>query len=336
MTRRHEVPNREVPTGAGRKSAALAALAMIAASTLWPNPAGAQNDQLKDIERAIEQDRSRAAELKRQAEELALEIQALRVESVALARKTQDHETDLSALEAQIPELEKQERDMLATLTARREQLGQTLAALQRIALQPSDALLLAPAAPVDTVRSGLLLRAAIPAIETRAAKLRGELDELRDLRHRIAVRRDQMSATTEAMAADRKRLDSLIVRKSEARAALTAGQEAAQKRAESLALRAKDLRELMEKVERAAEPSRNRSPATRPLARPASKPLSRKRLKAKRPKNRPTPPQTRPRPAKRRRASRRRAVRSRWPSRPISGPSRPAARAWSCRHAAK
>jgi septal ring factor EnvC (AmiA/AmiB activator) len=267
MTPQREVPNREVPRAAGRKFAVLAALAVIAAGTLWPHSAGAQNDRLKDIERAIEQDRSRAAELKRQAEKLAQEIQALRVESVALARKTQDHETDLSALEAQLPELQSQERDMLATLTARREQLGQTLAALQRIALQPSDALLLAPAAPVDTVRSGLLLRAAIPAIETRAVKLRGELDALRDLRQRIAVRRDQMSVTTQAMAEDRKRLETLIARKSEAREALTAGQEAAQKRAESLALRAKDLRELMDKVEREAAELAAREQAARDRA---------------------------------------------------------------------
>jgi septal ring factor EnvC (AmiA/AmiB activator) len=263
MTPRREAPN----PATGRKSATLAAFAVIAAGILWPYPAGAQNDQLKNIERAIEQDRSRAAELKRQAERLAEEIQALRVESIALARKTQDHETDLSALEAQLPELEEREQAMLGTLTARRQQLGQTLAALQRIALQPSDALLLAPAAPIDTVRSGLLLRAAIPAIETRAASLRAELDALRDLRQRIAVRRDQMSVTTQAMAEDRKRLESLIARKSEAREALTAGQEAAQKRAESLALRAKDLRELMDKVEREAAELAAREQAARDRA---------------------------------------------------------------------
>ena len=261
-------PRRETPFRAtGRRYAAWAALSVIAAGALWPHAAGAQNDRLKDIERAIEQARSRAAELKRQAERLAEEIQALRVESIALARKTQDHETDLSALEAQLPELEERERSMLGTLTARHEQLGQTLAALQRIALQPSDALLLAPAAPVDTVRSGLLLRAAIPAIETRAASLRAELDELRDLRQRIAVRRDQMSATTQAMAEDRKRLESLIARKREKREALTAGHEEEQKRAEALATRAKDLRELMDKVEREAAELAAREQAARDRA---------------------------------------------------------------------
>lgn len=213
--------------------------------------ARAQGQELKDIEHALRADRTRAEELQRQADALEREIQALRVDSVSVARKAQDHESRLSEVELQLAELERQEADTVADLHKRRAQLGLTLAALQRIALQPADSLLLAPGRPVDTVRSGMLLRAAIPAIESRAAALRSELGGLAILRERISTQRLELSRIGEALAAERSRLDALIQRKSETRAAATAEQEAAQARVARLATRAADLRDLMERIER-------------------------------------------------------------------------------------
>ncbi len=216
-----------------------------------PQPVAAQQNELKDIERALREDRTQAEELTRQAEKLSREIQALQVESISAARKAQDHETRLSTLETKLMDLERREAQKVEALTARRGQLGLTLAALQRIALQPSDALLLSPTPPIDTVRSGMLLRAAIPAIEERATALRAELNELAALRTQIAARRSQLSETAAALTADRGRLRALIDRKRQIRAAAAQGQKAASKRAARLAARAKDLRDLMEKVER-------------------------------------------------------------------------------------
>lgn len=245
------------------------AFALIA---MLPATAHAQQKQLKEIERALREGRTRAEELKRKAEMLAQEIHELRVESVAIARKAQDHETDMSALEAQLVDMKRQEREKVETLAARRGQLSQTLAALQRIAVQPSAALLLSPASPVDTVRSGMLLRAAIPAIEARAAALRAELDELQSLRTQIAARRSKLSETAAALAEDRRRLDALIVRKSEMRAAAAEGFKAAQKRAARLAARAQDLRDLMERVEREAAEREARKEAAKKQAAEAAR----------------------------------------------------------------
>ncbi len=231
------------------KTLVLAVFAVLSLTTI--QPAAAQQKELKDIERALRRDRAQAEELMQRAANLAREIQALQVESISAARGAQDHEARLSALEALLADLESQESAKVEALAARRGQLGFTLGALQRIALQPSDALLLSPAPPIDTVRSGMLLRAAIPAIEARAAALRAELDELAALRTQIAARRSQESETAAALAADRVRLTALIERKRELWAVLTQDQKAARERAARLAARAKDLRELMETVVR-------------------------------------------------------------------------------------
>ena len=239
----------------GRLARIAAALALVLAT----GPAAAQTaqmartDALEAVERALEADRGAAESLGREAENLKLEIQALRADSIAAARQAQEHEARLSDIETRLGELEREEGVKLADLQERRTQLTGTLAALQRIALLPADALMVAPGSMVQTLRSAMLLRVAIPAIESRAATLREELDELATLRRRIAVRRGEEATTSEALEAERARIAALIGRKSEARVATTAEQRAAQERARRLATEAKDLRDLLARIEREA-----------------------------------------------------------------------------------
>lgn len=217
-------------------------------------PAMAQEDRLKAIERQLQQDQAQAEKLHRRAEAIEAEIQVLRAASIEAARRAQDYETRLFTLEAKLGELERREADKVAGLKARRTQLRGTLAALQRIALQPTDALIVAPGSPVDTVRSAMLLRVAIPEIERRARRLRDDLDALAELRQRIALQRDDLTATNQSLDTERQRITNLIGRKLAARVATTAEQKTAQARAARLAAQAKDLRDLMARIERDAE----------------------------------------------------------------------------------
>jgi len=221
---------------------------------------GAEHNRLEAIEKALQQDRAKAEQLQRRAEALEKEIQALRTESISAARKAQDFEARLSDIESQLAALEQQEAAKVADLDARRAQMGGTLAALQRIALQPVEAMAVSPATPIDTVRSAMLLRVAIPAIEMRAATLRVELENLTVLRQEIAVQRNEMAVTGQALLDERKRLSALIERKSAARTETTAEQQAALDRSARMATEAKDLRDLLERVEREAQEQAERA----------------------------------------------------------------------------
>ncbi|MFQ6018323.1 MAG: murein hydrolase activator EnvC family protein [Kiloniellaceae bacterium] len=227
-----------------------------AAAVLWPAatlPTAAQQERLEAVERRLEADRTKAEELGRKGAALELEIEALRTDSIAAARQAQNLEAELSAIEARLAELGRKETEMVAALQARRRQLGVTLAALQRIALQPVDSLIASPGSPIDMVRSAMLLRVAVPAIKRRAEVLRGELLALDTLRGRIALQRNESTETARALDAERERLAALIRRKTAIRAATAAEQEAARARAARLTEQAKDLRELIERIERAA-----------------------------------------------------------------------------------
>lgn len=265
-------PNAATGVSPPRRGASL--LAALAAGALLAAPAAGQDAaprvkpaaELQRLEHALREDESRASELKRAAEALEQEIQALRVESIAAARKAQDLESHLNAIEARLASLEQEEREKVRALRERRRQLGRTLAALQRIAIQPSNAMLLAPGSPIDTVRSGLLLRAAIPAIETRARALRQRLEALAAVREEIGIERAALAGTAEALDEEQERLSTVIERKSALRARTTEQESAATQRAAQLAARAGTLRDLLQRIEeeaaaRAAPPP----PASKP-----------------------------------------------------------------------
>ena len=236
-------------------AAALLAVCLAPAATAQDT----ESRELEDVERALERDRSRAEALAREAEALKLEIGMLRVESISAARQAQSREDRLSELESRLATLERQEAAKRTQLRRRHQQLTGTLAALQRIALVPPDALLAAPGSPVETVRSAMLLRVAIPAIESRASVLRGELAELARLHQRIALRQHELATAAQDLETERARLGALIERKRAARAVATSEQRAAQARAMKLAAQAKDLRDLLARLERESRERRER-----------------------------------------------------------------------------
>lgn len=127
----------------------------------------AQDTQLDQVERALEKDQAEAQNLARKAAALREEIQTLRRELVAAARKAQNLEDALSTKENALARLESERTLKQSALAERHGQLTRTLGALQRIAVRPPEALIAAPGNPADTVRSALLLRVAVPAIES-------------------------------------------------------------------------------------------------------------------------------------------------------------------------
>ena len=235
----------------GRRLAAPLLVLLGLGSTLpFAPPAIAQQDKLEDVEKALEADRAQAERLKAAAAALAAEIEDLRAKSIAAAQQAQNLESEMSAAERTLEDLTAEEQAKTADLARRRAQLGRTLGALQRLALQPPEAALARSVEPVDSARAALVLRVAVPALEDKAALLRDELGELALLRTRIALERDDLAAAAAALGAERDRLAALTARKTELQATTAAEQEAAEARVARLAREARDLQELTERLE--------------------------------------------------------------------------------------
>ena len=260
------------PDGRG---AALVLAALIAFAS--PAPASEAETKLADVERALDADRERQAVLAREAEALSKEVEALRAEMIEAAEAAQDREETVSTLEEKLQALGAEEAVKAEALEAKRGQLAHFLGGLTRLALHPPEALIALPAPPADTVRSAILLRAALPPIEAAAAALRAELSETRELHADIARRRDELSGAIAALEAERDRLNGLVKRKTELRQQTEAERRKIAERVKRLASEAGNLRELIEKLA-AAEGAEKRTvaatvtgPALEPTLAPAA-----------------------------------------------------------------
>lgn len=249
--------------------------------------------RLKEVESALEKERAAQDQLRRKAESLAQELGALKNEMVAAARQAQGLEESLSELEARLAELDAAERARADALRRRHGQMTSILAALQRLAWHPTEALIAYPAPPADAVRSAILLRTALPHVERSARNLRDELAELAAVREDIARQRGEIVSTAEKLEAGQKRLQTMLARKAQLQQALDEKGQDSEKRLVRLSAEAATLRDLLARLEqegrdRAAQrpeiaaPSAAERPGGTPPAKPAQaavRPLGRSEL---------------------------------------------------------
>lgn len=233
--------------GVRATSAILLALALAFGAV---HAAPSSGKKLEDVEKQLEAGRQKETALGREAESLSKEAEELRNKAVEAARTTQDREEEITTIERKLDKLNAELASRTAALGGKRAQLIQLLAALERIAIQPPEALIAMPEAPSDTIRSALLIRAAVPAIEDRSRTLQAELDELAELRADIATRRRQLASALDSLRHERERLDRMAEQKSKVAAATEEQKTALAKRNAKLASEAKDIRELLEKLE--------------------------------------------------------------------------------------
>ncbi len=248
-----------------RLAQALPALA-VAAWAIGAAPAADDDARLREVERGLVEGQDRAQALHAAAEALAAEVRALQGELVAAAKAAQDQEERLTALESELTGLEAGAASAGAELVRRQAQMAATLAALQRLSLQPPQALMLGPRRPVDTVRSAMLLRVAVPAVAARARGLRQEIEALRRMQDDIRGRREEMAGAVLGLQAERDRLGALVERKKGLQQTTATEQRAAAERVAALAGEARDMRDLLTRL----APPTAQPAATLRLERPA------------------------------------------------------------------
>lgn len=254
--------------------AAVLAAAVLAATAIAADPP--PDKRLKELESALQKGRAESEQLKRKAEALAKELADLDGEMVQGARAVQEHEEHLSELEARLAELRQAERTDAEALERRKQQMLGVLTAVQRLAWRPTEALIAQPTSPADTVRSAILLRAALPQIQESADALRRELDDLSVLRADIAGKRQDAAQTQAKLEGEQRRIKGLIRRKQQLQlAALEQGQDA-ERRLARMAGEAEDLRDLLARLQEEAKRRRDMESAA---ARLAPKPAPPKRM---------------------------------------------------------
>tara|TARA_R110000868_G_scaffold14669_1_gene67882 strand:- start:2628 stop:3908 length:1281 start_codon:yes stop_codon:yes gene_type:complete len=255
-----------------------------------PAAANEIETKLEAVQQDLDKTREKRANLDRAARKAEAELQATKRRGVALARTMHRHSRDASTLEDRLVELEHQEKLKSEKMVRRKAQLGTTLAALQRMARMPAITLVAIPQSTDRTIRSAILLRAAVPALQRDAAALKDDLRTLTALRDRIGADKAALAGSLKRLDRERQALAALTADKlTLLKSMQTAERTAAQKTAR-LSARAGSLRELLEKLsarprrpalegpdfEPAPEPGSDPAPARTPeLNRPAQRSAS-------------------------------------------------------------
>lgn len=214
---------------------------------------------LKDVERDLGAAREREKNLAAQAAEQVRAIETLRAQLESAAAATQDSEDQLSKVETTLTALDEQQLAKSAELEKRRAELARLLSALTQMARNPPAALMLMPTSPVDTVRTAHLLGDVVPPIQAQAKAVAHDLDELRDLRTRVAAERTALTAATQRLADDHKRLQRLVAARASVYQQTSAAHAEAAEQVATLGRQAADLRDLMRRLDEqhAAAPPR-------------------------------------------------------------------------------
>lgn len=226
---------------------ALGALAGLSPATAQQTPADpAQAEELLEVERALEDaavQKDAAHTQARAAQRAALHLQR---QLVAAGDRTQALEARITRTQDHLKGLVAARAVSAALLAARREQLVESLAALQRLDLDPPPALLVNPQDALAAARGAMLLGTLVPELKTVAESLAEQIQALDDLAHTIERERTQLAEDAAALAAERRRIDALLIAKRAEQQALSQEAERATRAHAELAARARSLRELL------------------------------------------------------------------------------------------
>ena len=223
------------------------------------------NDELRVIERQIDNARSRTAALDRERGALEAEMAAVSDRLVALAGNIQAGEGRISESEKKLTRLAEQEATLRANLTQRRAALAELLAGLQRLERNPPPPLAVEPSDARRAVRGSLLFGSIVPSLNGQAARLARELAELDAVRQRIIATREELDGQVANLAPARTELEQLLSRKKQLLSKTEAELAAERQRAADLARKAADIRQLLAQLaeeRRKAEIARNEEEA--------------------------------------------------------------------------
>lgn len=208
-------------------------------------------DELKKVEERVLQQSMEHKKLQAQATQINMELTTVSREMVKAAKQIQNNEEKLSRMERQLEVLEKDLHQAQSGFTKEDDHLIKTLAALQSLALKPTESLLVQPLSPVDIIRSAMILRETVPYLEENANRIRQKLQDIAAKKKRIEQQIAEISKQKKVMQAEHERMKKLVQKKSQLRNTVEIKSERAKKNMDKLASQAQDLRDLLGQIEK-------------------------------------------------------------------------------------
>jgi len=205
---------------------------------------------LSRVESSLQKEKKRHQLLKQKADALARDVRTVKAKMVKAAANAQKRERELTLLERRLSKLQGQEAALKQVIDHRGDQMVTVIAALQRLAWRPTEALIAQPTPPSDTVRSAILLRTAVPQIEADARELKTDLDKLSIVQAQVQSQKDRISTVAADLQDSQREMKKLFVRKAAIQEKTTRETRKAARRMQKLAEQASSLKDLIARIE--------------------------------------------------------------------------------------
>ena len=187
---------------------------------------------------------------------------------IAAAKKIQNGEDEILKKQEELAVLQKHLNESEEKFNSENDMLIETLAALQNLALRPSEAVLVQPLSPVEVMRSSILLRGSVHSLESRASSIRQSIEDISNQKAQIALRLQDLEKDNKKLAMQQEGMKKLSQQKSTMYSQISSQSEEAKKKADMLASQAHNLRDLLEKLEKQKEIARRQMAEKARLAR--------------------------------------------------------------------
>ncbi|MFI3241371.1 MAG: peptidoglycan DD-metalloendopeptidase family protein [Alphaproteobacteria bacterium] len=186
---------------------------LLSLSIFFAIPTQAKTVSQKDLEKIKAQASQKNKEknkLDKEASKVASDIKIVSQEMISTARKIQVNEKKLSKMEKELEALKENLKEAEENFLIDDKNLTKTLAALENLALKPTEALFVQPLSPVEIIRSAILLRETVPFLENNAKQIRIELNNIEAKKIKIEKQIRDISISKNKMQQEHARMKNL------------------------------------------------------------------------------------------------------------------------------
>jgi septal ring factor EnvC (AmiA/AmiB activator) len=249
------------PLSVALLSAGFAGIGMLPAAAqvadTAPKTTAASPDVIRQREQELEATRAQQKSAAEAQVKLKVDIAAigadrskLNQQLIDIAAQVRGVETRIGDAEARLRPLDAREQQIRNSLDARRSEIVEVLAALQRAGRRTPPALLVRPEDALQSLRTAMLLGSVVPELRARAEKLTGDLTELVAVRKTIATERDRLAVDRDKLKDDQARLAALVDERQRQQSSIEKDMEAEGARAIALSRQVDSLQGLIAKME--------------------------------------------------------------------------------------
>ena len=214
-------------------------------------PAQVSASEVAKIEAEAKKVSQEHKQMEQKANQVKQELAGVQKKMLETAKKIQASEDEVARRKTELDELQKHLAESEEKFRAENGMLIETLAALENLALRPSEAVLVQPLSPVEVMRSSILLRGSAHALESRASAIRASIEDISNQKQKIDARLAELEEQSKSLEVQRDDMEKLSKQKSQMYNSLSTKSAEAKKRATELANQASGLRDLLEKLEK-------------------------------------------------------------------------------------